>query len=157
MAIHENLVVYGGNVGAVNFKHVSNTSVLDFSIASTESFIDNSGVSREVTEWMSVVVFGKRAEALKDIIVKGMNVLVTGQLKTHRWEKDGYKFQKTQIENPKIKFGSKPDTNRSERVSNAVPTPTPVDYGTGDLDSSFPESNVPDFHHLMDDDLPVGD
>ncbi len=156
MSIHQNLVVFGGNVGSVNFKTLPNTSVLDFSIASTQKFVDSTGVSREVTEWMPVVVFGKRAIVLKDIIVKGMNIVVTGQLKTNKWERDGHKFQKTQIENPSnIQFGSKPDTNRSERTSNAVPSPTAVDYGTGDLDSSIPESNMTDFHHLMDDDLPT--
>ena len=79
MSIHQNLVVFGGNVGNVNFKVLPNTSVLDFSIASTQKFVDSSGTTREVTEWMPIVVFGKRAEALKDIIVKGMNVVVTGQ------------------------------------------------------------------------------
>lgn len=157
MAIHQNLVVFGGNVGSVNFKSLPNTSVLDFSIASTQKFIDNTGATREVTEWMPVVVFGKRAEALKDCIVKGMNVVVTGQLKTQKWERDGHKFQKTQIENPiNIQFGSKPDINRTVRASNTNPEPTPVDYGTGDFDSpSLPQTNIPDFHHLMDDDLPT--
>jgi single-strand DNA-binding protein len=51
---------------------------------------DREGKLTELTDYMSINVWGKRGEALAKILRKGEPVTVTGFLSTHSWEdKDG--------------------------------------------------------------------
>ena len=72
-------------------------SVLKLRMATNERRKDQSGNWSDHTEWHSVVVFGKRAEALSRLLNKGSRVLVEGKLRTSSWEKDGEKRYRTEV------------------------------------------------------------
>lgn len=69
----------------------SNQGVLSTRIAANESWYDsNSKERKERVEYVNVVIWGKRGEALNKILSKGSRVLIEGRLQTHSYEaKDG--------------------------------------------------------------------
>jgi single-strand DNA-binding protein len=73
-------------------------AVLRIRLATTESFLNRTGERQERTDWHTVVVWGKRAEALNKILSKGRTIWVEGRIQTRSWEdKDGGKRYSTEI------------------------------------------------------------
>lgn len=73
-------------------------SVLNMRIATNESYLDKDKVRRERTDWHTVVIFGRRAEALSKILTKGSSVFIEGSLRTSSYDdRDGNKRYKTEI------------------------------------------------------------
>jgi single-strand DNA-binding protein len=72
-------------------------AVLNIRLATTESYLDKDKQRKERTDWHSVTVWGKRAEALAKLIGKGSQVLVEGRLSTSSYEKDGEKRYRTEV------------------------------------------------------------
>lgn len=74
-------------------------AVLRIRLATTESYANKSGERQERTEWHTVIVWGKRAEALNKILSKGRTIWVEGRIQTRSWEdsKDGSKRYATEI------------------------------------------------------------
>ena len=65
-------------------------AVLKLSVAVSESVYNKTTDTREKrTEWFRCAIFGKRAEALAGILVKGEKVLIEGSMRTSSYEKDG--------------------------------------------------------------------
>lgn len=77
----------------------TNTGVLTMRLACNESWYDQSSKERKIrVEWVSVVVWGKRAERLSKCLTKGSRVLVEGRLQTRSWEdKQGVKRYTTEV------------------------------------------------------------
>lgn len=100
MADGLNRVMLLGNVGADPELRVTPTgqAVLKIRMATSESYLDKNRVRQEKTEWHSVVVWGKRAEALGKIIEKGSRVFVEGSIQTRSYDdKDGNKRYSTEV------------------------------------------------------------
>ena len=73
-------------------------AVLRIRLATTESYPGKTGERQERTEWHTVTVWGKRAEALNKILSKGRTIWVEGRIQTRSWEdKDGNKRYATEI------------------------------------------------------------
>lgn len=73
-------------------------SVLKLRLATSEKYVDKDRNRQERTEWHSVVVWGKRAEALSKILAKGSRILVEGRIQTSTYEdRDGHKRYRTEI------------------------------------------------------------
>jgi single-strand DNA-binding protein len=73
-------------------------AVLRIRLATTESFVNKGGERQERTDWHTIVVWGKRAEALNKILSKGRSIWVEGRIQTRSWEdKDGGKRYATEI------------------------------------------------------------
>jgi single-strand DNA-binding protein len=73
-------------------------AVLRIRLATTESYQGKTGERQERTEWHTVTVWGKRAEALNKILSKGRTIWVEGRIQTRSWEdKDGNKRYATEI------------------------------------------------------------
>lgn len=73
-------------------------AVLRIRLATTESYVGKTGERQERTDWHTVVVWGKRAEALNKILSKGRTIWVEGRIQTRSWEdKDGNKRYATEI------------------------------------------------------------
>ena len=89
-----NKVILSGRLGA---DPDMRGSVLKLRLATNERRKNADGNWSDHTEWHSVVVFGKRAEALSRLLAKGSRVLVEGKLRTSSWEKDGQKQYKTEV------------------------------------------------------------
>ncbi len=76
----------------------SGMSVCNFSIATSENWVDRSGQKQERTEWHRIVVWGKLAENCGQYLKKGRQVYVEGYLQTRSWEdKDGQKRYTTEV------------------------------------------------------------
>jgi single-strand DNA-binding protein len=75
----------------------NNNPVLKFGIATTEVFVTNDGTKKENTQFHSVVMWGKRAEALGKILEKGRQVMVEGRIEHREYEKGGVKRYVTEI------------------------------------------------------------
>lgn len=89
MAGSLNKVILIGNLGKDPEvrKMQSGDSVVNFSIATSESWRDkNSGERKEKTEWHNVVVFNDQiAKVAEQYLKKGMKVYIEGALQTRKW------------------------------------------------------------------------
>jgi single-strand DNA-binding protein len=95
-----NKCIFMGNLGAdVDLRFLPNgTAVGNFSIACSERWKDKqSGEIKENTEWVRLVVFGKRAETINEYFKKGSQIYVETKVRTRKWEKDGVTHYATEF------------------------------------------------------------
>ena len=79
------------------------TAVATLNLATTETWKDKEGQKQKKTEWHRIIVWGKTAEALKDYLVKGKQILVEGKIQTRKWDdKDGVTRYSTEIKSDRI-------------------------------------------------------
>jgi single-strand DNA-binding protein len=99
MADGLNKVMLFGNLGADPELRMSagGQPILRLRLATAESYLDKNNVRQERTEWHSVTLFGKRAEALGKILQKGSSLFIEGAIRTSTYEKDGEKRYRTEI------------------------------------------------------------
>ena len=62
------------------------TAVTNLSVATNESWKNQSGEYQDRTEWHRVVMYGKMAETANEYMHKGMMVYIEGRLQTNEWE-----------------------------------------------------------------------
>ncbi len=60
--------------------------VTDFPVAITNRWKDDSGETREHTEWVQIETWGRLAETCHDYLGKGSLVYIDGRMKTDRYE-----------------------------------------------------------------------
>jgi len=100
MAEGLNRVMLLGNLGADPELRMTSggQAVLKLRLATSETYLDRNKVRQERTEWHSVVVWGKRGEALSKILAKGSRIFVEGGLRTSSYDdKEGKKRYKTEV------------------------------------------------------------
>jgi len=100
MADGLNRVMLLGNLGADPELRMTSggQAVLKLRLATSETYLDRNKVRQERTEWHSVVVWGKRGEALAKILAKGSRIFVEGGLRTSSYDdKEGHKRYKTEV------------------------------------------------------------
>jgi single-strand DNA-binding protein len=100
MAEGLNRVMLLGNLGADPELRMTSggQAVLKLRLATSETYLDRNKVRQERTEWHSVVVWGKRGEALSKILSKGSRIFVEGGLRTSSYDdKEGKKRYKTEV------------------------------------------------------------
>ncbi len=116
-----NRVTLFGNLGAdpeLRFTG-SGTAVLNMRMACTESYLDKDKQRQERTEWINVVVWGKRGEALAKFLTKGSQVLVEGGLRTSSFEKEGVKHYRTEVHANDVYLGGRGNGGGGERPAAA--------------------------------------
>jgi single-strand DNA-binding protein len=89
MARGINKVILIGNLGQDPEVRAmpSGSSVANLRIATTESWRDKqTGENKEVTEWHTVVLFGRTAEVAQQYLRKGSSVYIEGRLRTRKWQ-----------------------------------------------------------------------
>ena len=86
-----NKVFLLGNLGAdPELKDFEGNTKMRFRLATSATWRDKaSGELKEKTEWHTLTMWGKRAEALAGILTKGSRVMVEGRLETRSYEADG--------------------------------------------------------------------
>lgn len=129
----------------------SGQSVLSLRMATNERYKNNDGEWVDRAEWHTVVVWGKRAEALAKILAKGSPIMVEGRIQTRKWEdKEGKDRYTTEIVAREIFLtGRKGDGN--------TPPPPEDDYGYGDSSGSIDDhddSGAAGAGNLADDEIP---
>jgi single-strand DNA-binding protein len=94
-----NKVILVGNLGKdVELRYLPNgDAVANFSMATTESWKDKSGVKQEKVEWHNIVMYRRLAEIAGEYLKKGSSVYIEGSLQTRKWEKDGVTRYSTEI------------------------------------------------------------
>jgi single-strand DNA-binding protein len=100
MADGLNKVMLLGNLGADPELRMTSggQAVLKLRLATSETYLDRNRNRQEKTEWHSVVIWGKRAEALGKILSKGSRLFIEGALRTSSYDdKDGNKRYRTEV------------------------------------------------------------
>lgn len=64
----------------------SGTAVTNFSVATNETYKNQSGEYQDSTEWHRCVAFGKTAEYIGNFFTKGRLVYIDGRLRTRKWQ-----------------------------------------------------------------------
>jgi single-strand DNA-binding protein len=76
----------------------SGKAVTNFTLATNENWLDQSGEKQERTEWHRIVTWGKLAENCAKLLAKGKQVYVEGRIQTRSWDdKDGNKRYTTEV------------------------------------------------------------
>ncbi len=102
-----NKAILVGNLGRdPELRHTPNgQAVVNFTLATSETWTDKSGERQERTEWHRIVVWGKTAEMCNQYLSKGRTVYVEGRIQTREWEdKDGNKRYTTEINASTVNF-----------------------------------------------------
>ncbi len=84
-----NKVILVGNLGQdPEVRYMPNGgAVTSLRLATSESWRDKqTGEMKEVTEWHSVVLYGKLAEVAGEYLRKGSQIYIEGQLRTRKWQ-----------------------------------------------------------------------
>ncbi len=82
-----NKVIALGRIGKIEQKFMPNgKAVVNFSVATSESWVDQSGQKQEKTEWINCVAFDKKAEVIFQYFQKGSEIFITGKFTTRKWQ-----------------------------------------------------------------------
>jgi len=113
-----NKVTLIGRVGKdPQVKQFSNgNSIVEFSIATDDSYKDKEGNKVEQTDWHNIKsTFKSLNSTIEKYVKKGMQVYVEGKIKTRSYDdKDGNKRYVTEIVADKVLFLSRPEANAGE-------------------------------------------
>lgn len=98
MSVNKAILI--GNVGKdPEVRHLSDTKVANFTLATSESYTSKSGEKVTTTEWHNIVVWRGLAEVVEKYVSKGSKLYVEGKIFTRSWDdKDGVKRYKTEIQ-----------------------------------------------------------
>ena len=145
-----NKVLLLGRLGQdIELRYTPNgDAVGNVTMATSETWKDkSSGERKEKTEWHRLVIWGRRAEGLKDYLLKGTQIYVEGRLQTRQWEaKDGGKRSTTEVRVDSIEFvGGARGTADRPAANN-----TTSDYQA----QSAPKPDAVPPQELTDDDIP---
>jgi single-strand DNA-binding protein len=116
--------------------------VCNFSIGVGEQWKDkNTGERRESTEWINIVAGGKLAEICAQYLQKGAQVMISGKMKTRKWEKEGITRYQTEIRADSMQMlGGKSDGQQGQQPSRQQQQPQTQRASSGfdDMDDDVP-------------------
>lgn len=96
------------------------TQVLHFGIAVNDRRKNpQSGEWEDVPNFVDLVMFGARADAVSRYLSKGSKVAVEGRLRYSAWEKDGQKRSKLEVIVDEIEFMSRSDGGQRQAPAQA--------------------------------------
>jgi single-strand DNA-binding protein len=127
-----NRVMMIGNLGQdLEIRYTpSGLPLVNFSVATDESYLDKEGKRQERVEWHRVVVIGKLALTCNEYLKRGRQVFVEGRLRTREFEAktDGRKQRRTEITATRVQFlGSPPELKIDAADDNDEPAPIDLD------------------------------
>jgi single-strand DNA-binding protein len=96
-----------GNLGGdPDLRYTANGSaVVNFSVATSHSYVNAQEERIEQTEWFNVVAWNRLAETCAQYLEKGRQVYVEGRMQTRSWDnKEGVKQYKTELIADTVKF-----------------------------------------------------
>ena len=136
-----NKVILIGNLGQdpeVRFTP-QGTAVTNLSVATNESWKDQSGEMQDRTEWHRIVMYGRMAETASEYMKKGQMVYVEGRLHTREWEdQNQIKRKTTEIRCDNFTMlGRRSDAPQGTNPENPAPSSKPKPETDGDDDLPF--------------------
>jgi single-strand DNA-binding protein len=140
-----------GNLGKdPETKHFdSGSSVCNFSVAVSDSYLNKTGEKVERTEWYNVVVWGKLAEISEKYLAKGDGVLIEGRMQTRSYEdNNGEKKYVTELNASEINMlGGNRDQDSGQKTNEHSVTRHDANVSKNDGNVSFgqepPEDDLP--------------
>jgi single-strand DNA-binding protein len=116
-----NKAIIAGRIGQKpELKYLpSGSAAVNISVATSETWKDNTGQQKDHTEWHRCSIFGKTAEFVANYLNQGDMVYVEGRIRTRSWEdKDGIKRYTTEINVDVITpLGSKSQSSQQQGSS----------------------------------------
>ena len=124
-------------------------TVVNFSLATSSSWKDQSGQKQEKTEFHNIVAWGKRGEVIGQYCTKGQELYVEGRLETRNWEdkESGKKMYRTEIIMDNFEFGAKPGGSGGGGNYDQGDS-----YGSG---NSQPAAKKPAQQEIEEEDIPT--
>ena len=115
------------------------TAVTNLSVATNESWKDQSGEMQDRTEWHRIVMYGRMAETASEYMKKGQMVYVEGRLHTREWEdQNQIKRKTTEIRCDNFTMlGRRSDAPQGTNPENPAPSSKPKPETEGDDDLPF--------------------
>jgi len=89
------------------------TKIVNFTMATTREWKNESGEKNEKTDWHNCVCFGKKAEVIAKWVKKGDKFFVEGRIETRTWEREGMKMYRTEIFVEDFSFGDNPKKEKT--------------------------------------------
>ena len=109
------------------------TAVANLSIATNESWKDQSGETQDRTEWHRVVIYGRMAETASEYMKKGQMVYVEGRLHTREWEdQNQIKRKTTEIRCDNFTMLGRRGDNQGSSSSDSTVSSQPPDSSVDD-------------------------
>lgn len=78
-----------------------------FSIANNRSKKNPDGTWGQVANFIDLTLYGDRAKVTAPYLIQGQQVFIEAHLAQKRWEKDGKKFQRLEVEIDDLKFSGR--------------------------------------------------
>jgi single-strand DNA-binding protein len=157
-----NKVILVGHLGKdPEIRIISNDKkVAKFTLATTESYKDNTGQRVENTEWHNVEFWGPIADVIERYLKKGSQVYVEGRIRTRSYDdKDGIKRYVTEIVGQNMNMlGGRPSGNNANESSAEYQEPASYSntkdnsFGTRPINRDVPPPLAP--ADPGEDDLP---
>ncbi len=99
-----NTVKLIGNVGGeIKVKDFGTGKVVNFSIATNESYINKNKEEVKHTDWHNIVAWGKLAEECENLLAKGKMITVEGKISYRQYQnKDNQTVKVTEIVASKV-------------------------------------------------------
>lgn len=129
-------------------------SVCSLSIATNESYKDQSGEWKESTDWHRVQLWDRLADVASQYLSKGSKVYIEGKLRYGSYEKDGITRYTTDIVARELIMLDRPDSSgggRSQGGSNRV---NEDNGGYRNYQGGGKPENLADDNMTDDDDVP---
>jgi single-strand DNA-binding protein len=120
-------------------------SVVNFTLATSETWTDKSGERVERTEWHRIVAWGRTAEHCNQYLSKGRTVYIEGRIQTREWEdKDGNKRYTTEINANTVNFiGPRTDGGGGGGAPSGSPSGGPSGSSSGGDTGPPMDDNIP--------------
>lgn len=113
-----NRVILRGFVGQdPEYRTIGETSVIKFSLATSERYKDKNNEYQTKTEWHKCTAWGGLANFLEKALKKGSNVLVEGKIQYSNYEKNGEKMYSTDIKVESCEVLDKREEGASSKYS----------------------------------------
>lgn len=140
-----NKVILIGHLGAdPEVRELTNGStVVNFSIATNESYTDKNGQKQESTEWHRIELWDNQAKIAAQYLKKGMQIYVEGKIRTESWDENGVKKYATKIRGLSfLMLGSPTSSSVSDMSANMSSKSSPVATDS-DLKQDSNEDELP--------------
>ena len=114
-------------------------AVANLTLATSESWKDQSGQMQEKTEWHRVTFYRKLAEIAGEYLKKGRPVYVEGRLETRKWtDKAGVDRYTTEIIANEMKMLRGKQTASSDDAAESSHSPAKNKSGVDEMDDDIP-------------------
>jgi len=131
-----NKVILSGNLGKDPrpFQFSNGGTKASFQLAVDRTYRDRNSNLQKRTDWPTVVLYGKQAQAALDYLKQGRRVEIEGRLQTRSYDKNGQRHFVTEVVVERMKFV--PGGNGNGK-SNETPQEKPPSHEEVVLDEEF--------------------